>query len=420
MPAPEIIFTTSPTGFGHLRVTQSLISALPKRIKYQILDSPDISAQYLHRLSSVNPIFRFLSEKIQTTPLLEELFSRVYRSFLIRNSHKIYGSLYSTLTTKKFTPHPVIIICTHFSLAHQIAAVKRRLTKTLSSPITLAVVVTDDSPQRLWAIPNSDYIFVPSLTTKTALTKYLSRLTSTPPAVIISPYPLDTAYSKELSSEEFTHRRQQLTAGINYPTQLLLPISGAAVQLSYFRDLISQLTTDSRFYITVVSRLSPLTKTFLDWCSSFSQITVLSSPDDSETINLYSRTLSTQIFALEITKPSEQAFKALLTPHQQGGVILLLSSPVGRQEYDNLNFLSRHRLLSATSPSRALLLPSSGIAAGKFIIASRDNHLLSSLLDFPQFLPHPELRSDGSKLILDYLLAHSSGGKNSSPPDCLP
>jgi hypothetical protein len=56
--------------------------------------------------------------------------------------------------------------------------------------------------------------------------------------------------------------------------------------------------------------------------------------------------------ALEIVKPSEQSFKSLLTPSQRGGVILLLTQAIGKQEQDNLNFLSDHHLL----PERAIKL----------------------------------------------------------------
>jgi hypothetical protein len=65
-----------------------------------------------------------------------------------------------------------------------------------------------------------------------------------------------------------------------------------------------------------------------------------------ETVNFY-ESLFFQVKrpALEITKPSEQIFKALLEPTTRGGVILLLTEPIGRQEKDNLGFLDRFGLL---------------------------------------------------------------------------
>ena len=41
-----------------------------------------------------------------------------------------------------------------------------------------------------------------------------------------------------------------------------------------------------------------------------------------------------------------QAFKALLSVDSVGGSFLLFANPVGRQEYDNINFLERHGFLS--------------------------------------------------------------------------
>ena len=55
-----------------------------------------------------------------------------------------------------------------------------------------------------------------------------------------------------------------------------------------------------------------------------------------------------------MTKPSEQAFKALISPNQVGGVILLFTNPVGRQEYDNLNFLKRHLLIPSDEDQKTL------------------------------------------------------------------
>jgi hypothetical protein len=49
--------------------------------------------------------------------------------------------------------------------------------------------------------------------------------------------------------------------------------------------------------------------------------------------------------ALEVSKPSEQTIKALADPKKVGGSILLFTEPVGRQEYDNLDFLAKHHLI---------------------------------------------------------------------------
>jgi hypothetical protein len=58
--------------------------------------------------------------------------------------------------------------------------------------------------------------------------------------------------------------------------------------------------------------------------------------------------------SLEITKPSEQAFKALASTRERGGVIMLFSKPVGGQEYDNLHFLRNHGLMPTKQENRLL------------------------------------------------------------------
>jgi hypothetical protein len=55
-----------------------------------------------------------------------------------------------------------------------------------------------------------------------------------------------------------------------------------------------------------------------------------------------------------VTKPSEQAFKALLGTQTRGGLILLFSEPVGSQEYDNLDFLVRHFLVPSKETNAEL------------------------------------------------------------------
>jgi len=64
-------------------------------------------------------------------------------------------------------------------------------------------------------------------------------------------------------------------------------------------------------------------------------------------VNMYEDTYMHEIISLEIVKPSEQTFKALINPGRRGGVILLFTEPIGRQEFDNLDFLKRHKLIPA-------------------------------------------------------------------------
>jgi hypothetical protein len=66
---------------------------------------------------------------------------------------------------------------------------------------------------------------------------------------------------------------------------------------------------------------------------------------DREVVDLYDILMQEQTISLEVTKPSEQAFKGLLGTQSRGGVVLLFSQPVGSQEYDNMDFLMRHSLV---------------------------------------------------------------------------
>jgi hypothetical protein len=75
---------------------------------------------------------------------------------------------------------------------------------------------------------------------------------------------------------------------------------------------------------------------------------------DRDIIDSYENIYTHEVIAVEITKPSEQAFKALISPEKKGGSILLFSEPVGRQEFDNLDFLRRHYLIPLVSEQRTL------------------------------------------------------------------
>jgi hypothetical protein len=127
---------------------------------------------------------------------------------------------------------------------------------------------------------------------------------------------------------------------------------------------------------------------------------------------------------LEITKPSEQLFKALLTPKKRGGVILLFSEPVGRQERDNLNFLGRYGLIPEDADQavifnlykkeireninseflkrarqwRGILLPKNGDEAARVIFWLKRTGILSSMIDFQGFPLHEELKGEGVEI----------------------
>jgi len=57
----------------------------------------------------------------------------------------------------------------------------------------------------------------------------------------------------------------------------------------------------------------------------------------------------------------------LFYPRQRGGVILLFSRPVGRQEYDNLNFLRRHNLIPSLQETEYIWRLANNFAEGNNI-----------------------------------------------------
>jgi len=71
-------------------------------------------------------------------------------------------------------------------------------------------------------------------------------------------------------------------------------------------------------------------------------------------VDAYDKLYNEEVIALEVTKPSEQAFKALLSTNLRGGSVLLFSTPVGKQEFDNLNFLQRHFLVPSMQTNTEL------------------------------------------------------------------
>jgi hypothetical protein len=203
--------------------------------------------------------------------------------------------------------------------------------------------------------------------------------------------------------------------------QVLLPVSGAAVQLDYFKEFVASVTADG-VGVTVVARDSGYAQEFLEWCRAMTLVRVVSHREDLAVVQAYEREFELRVIGAEITKPSEQAFKALLTPDQRGGVPLLFTAPVGRQEKDNLAFLRRHRLIPSLDDQakieawcttgnrqpiedglldrahhwRGVLLPQEGMWAGIALQRLISGGILAAMVEFEGFLEgHQEIRGDG-------------------------
>lgn len=339
-----VIFTYAPAGLGHLRVTDALYHALPSDSNALILGSHDKTITFFHRLTSASIFGRRLIELFQYG-LIEDIFTAFYRSFLYTRSGHIYRQLLTLLEQHINLPQTVVIVSTHFAMAHQIAHIKEKLEKTKNVKIYLFVQVTDDSPQKIWYIAGADLLFVPSLYTKNVLSVYAKATGLKKVPIEIIPYPVDLSFSK-ISMSIFDGRIASLNAHSKANLNIMIPVAGAAVGLSYYADLIGYLSKKierGRFF--VVSKDSKFTKDFLLSCKKCSQVNLHTFSEDRAVVDAYEEIYRKENIQLEITKPSEQAFKALLPYDRKGGAILLFTEPVGRQERDNLAFLIHHDLI---------------------------------------------------------------------------
>jgi hypothetical protein len=286
------------------------------------------------------------------------------------------------------------------------------------------VQVTDDSPQHIWYVAGADLIAVPSESTRVALVSYGKAANLPPVRFEALPYPVSSRLNVALSAAEYEQRRRQIEATGDTDIQLAIPISGAAVGLAYFRRLIDELyRASNRFRFQVVAKSSAYTHSFLHDLAQRPCVTLHTADIDRDVVEKYLQLYQTTNVSLEVTKPSEQAFKALIPPGHRGGALLLFSQPVGRQEYDNLNFLGRHHLLPTGAQQRQLWasartgseqgtqqsevqhwrgvrLPEDAVSAAHYIWWSLQQGVFSQMLDAtltpqPDDLHPKELASDG-------------------------
>jgi hypothetical protein len=340
-----IIFTYAPAGLGHLRVVNTLSEGVETKGGSVLMGSYDSSIETIHKFISINHVARNIMEWVQRgTP--QTLFTYFYRNYLRNSSSSLYRQVERIFDERVDIPKNVIFVCTHFGLAHQLAVIKERLEKEKDIKIKLIVQVTDDSPQYIWYVPGADLISVPSEQTKLELLKYADKSNLPLTKIVVLPYPVSRQLTELLSENRLVNRIKQLQARSEESLNIAIPVSGAAVDMGFYYSLINRLNGKYHsFNFYIVSRRVPFTKKFLDQIINYKNVTLYESKHDREVVDLYDDLYRKVVIGAEITKPSEQAFKALLSTHQVGGSILLFSKPVGRQEYDNLDFLRRHGLL---------------------------------------------------------------------------
>jgi hypothetical protein len=424
-----IVLMTSPAGLGHIRVMEALRQGLPGEVPVRILGVNDVRMQALHRVTSINPYLRQVMEAVQHNPIAEGGFTRWYRKVLRQNPQVLKLELVQLLQNEACKPNRVILVATHFGSAYQVAAIKADLETTLGMTVLLAVIVTDDSPQQLWAVAGADMIFVPSETTRASLERLLIQMQLPLPQLVVAPYPVSPFLRKRLSAANWGKRLRQVSPDMQEPLTLMIPISGAAVHLDYYRQLIVMLSQLMPFYGIVVSRESAGTKQFLAWCKQFNQLQLYVSRDDHEVVQLYEQAYKNHVIGVEVSKPSEQLFKVLFTPKQRGGAIMLLAEPVGRQEEDNMLFLNRHHLMPGlrhrmalsrlpnltkeereevmiqASNWRGMPIPHEGAVAAGFIYSLYQQGILKQMMHFSGYMKgHHELSDDGVRQVWKKLL----------------
>jgi hypothetical protein len=348
-----LILTYAPAGLGHLRVTDALYTGLPETVNPVILGSQDKSIQFIHRLVSINPVGRSIFQWLETGPLKIPA-SWLYRFLIRMNTRVVYDEMSELLTERLDPPEKILVVCTHFSLAHKLAAIKERLQSQVGVLIVVAVFVTDDTFKPIWYIDGADILVVPSQHTKR---KYIafSRHQAKKVRIEVIPYPLNPNLGKKLGSAQIADRTHQLDPKSKNRIHISIPISGAAVGTAYFSGLIAHLRQKSkRFLFHIVSKDAPFTNNFLSQLTGKAWVDVRVAKKDRQVVDLYDELMDKHTLSLEVTKPSEQAFKGLIGTQSRGGVILLFSQPVGSQESDNLDFLLRHSLIPSEETNTQL------------------------------------------------------------------
>jgi hypothetical protein len=348
-----LILTYAPAGLGHLRITDALYDGLPKSVNPVILGSRDKSIQTLHRITSINTVARGIFEWLQSGPLARQA-NRLYRYQLRMNTGVVYEEISRVIDERFELPKKVIVVSTHFGLAHKLAAVKQKLEKEKQVKIILIVLVTDDTFQHIWYVDGADLIVVPSNFIKRKYAAYGKSL-GLSERIEVNPYPINPLRMKKLGANQLEEKKRQLNPLSKEPIRISIPVSGAAVGTLFFSHLMFALHWKSkRFLFHIVSKDAPFTRDFLFLWKNRSWVDLLVGKKDREAVDLYDKLLDENVISLEVTKPSEQAFKALIPTSMRGGVILLFSEPVGQQEFDNLNFLQHHGLIPSREVTQEL------------------------------------------------------------------
>ena len=213
-----------------MRIMDALYHGLPETVNPVVLGSQDRSIQTVHRMMSISPIGRAVFEWLETGPLSSP-FSRLYRYSLRTNTSVIYNEMARLLAERLERPERILVVCTHFGLAHKLAAIKAELQKREQVRIVLVVFVSDDIFHPIWYIDGADLLVVASQYTKRKYAAYGERLGKKLRMEVV-PYPLHPHLGKMLDAGQMAERARQLDPKGIEPIHVSIPIPGAAVVLA--------------------------------------------------------------------------------------------------------------------------------------------------------------------------------------------
>jgi hypothetical protein len=423
----KIILTTVPTGLGHIRVTNALREGLPKETHAEIIGVEDPAVETLYHLISTNYFLRKMFEFTQNNKTAERLITNLLRFHQNKSIDAVLHEI-TQIIQKNPAIKKLVIVSTHAFIGDKI----QKLINRNRFPVEVfhALIVTDDSPQRFWMV-SANITFVPSYKTKKAMENLYTGDNLKIPRIEVAPYPINPHFTEKLPPHILFNKIEQLDPINPQRARICIPVSGAAVQLEYYQKIIEELTGEEttnnfrEFAFSIVTRVGNYTKPFIEQFKNNPQVIFHIGASDLHTVDLYDE-LYEQLSppSLEITKPSEQAFKVLTTPDTKGGPILLLTDPVGKQEYDNLDYLERfgflpsqkiheeiyERLITSrvvlTEPPftnantwRTLRLPQDPYKATRVIINGLKSGLFKQMQNYKKYEPTQELSPHGVKII---------------------
>ncbi|MBP7832836.1 MAG: hypothetical protein KA035_03640, partial [Candidatus Levybacteria bacterium] len=136
-----VYISYAPAGFGHLRVADAFYHGLPEYVTPVLLGTTDTSVVLAHRLTSVHPLLRMVFVWSQNS-WRERIFTIIYRRYLHSTAKNIKHQLVETISQRIDPVKTIVIVATHYGIAHQVSYIKLELEKALSVKIILVVQVT--------------------------------------------------------------------------------------------------------------------------------------------------------------------------------------------------------------------------------------------------------------------------------------